>query len=255
MKILSSVTWQKIVVTVIAVLFGVQVRAAEFTVVSAAAVQVPVTELAMQFERMTGHRVRFEFATGGGVDDKMRDGGGADIVINDAMRLAKLISTHIIATTPVHALGVVQIGVAVRKGGRRPDLASVETFRTALLEAQSIAYGDPQKNATTGVHFKKVLEQLGLTDAIRPIELLAPNGLAVMRMVSSGKAEIGITQISEILHIQPDSLVGPLPTELQLSTTYAVAFGKSRTAAPAQQFVDLLLGAEGRARFVQAGFR
>ena len=236
-------------------LFGAQVHAADITLVSAAAVQDPVTELAAQFEHATGHRVRFKFSTAGGVDDLMRTGADVDIVINDQARLAKLMSDQSIPAAPVRSLGVVQIGVAVRRGGTRPDLSSAETFRAALLKAQSVAYGDPQKGATTGVHFAKILAQLGLTDAIQPIELLAPNGLAVMHMVSNGIAEIGITQISEILHIQPDTLVGPLPESLQLTTTYAVTFGKSNAAIPVQQFVELLLSAEGRRLFSQAGFR
>jgi molybdate transport system substrate-binding protein len=41
--------------------------------------------------------------------------------------------------------------------------------------------------------------------------------------VADGEAEIGLTQISEILPYTGAELVGPLPSEVQLSTTYVTA--------------------------------
>jgi molybdate transport system substrate-binding protein len=99
-----------------------------------------------------------------------------------------------------------------------------------------------------------VLERLGLADALKSKSLLAANGLEVMKLVANGDAELGITQISEILHIQGDALVGPLPQELQLSTTYSVAPGSADANPLAHQFAELLLSAAGRERFKHAGF-
>jgi molybdate transport system substrate-binding protein len=149
----------------------------------------------------------------------------------------------------------VRVGVAVRKGGARPDVSSAEAFRASLLNAQSVAYGDPAKGATTGIHFAKVLERLGLADALKSKSLLAANGLEVMKLVAKGDAELGITQISEILHIQGDTLVGPLPAELQLSTTYGVALGSTDIKPAARQFIELLLSTTGSERFRHAGFQ
>ena len=239
----------------LAVLAAASGWCAEITVLSAAAVQSPVSEMAAQFERATGNRVRFEFSTGGGVDARIKAGAHPDLVINDRLRLDKLAAAKLIATAAPRDLGTVQIGVALRKGGLRPDLSSVEAFRASLQKAQSVAYGDPQKGATTGIHFAKVLERLGLTDAVNAKALLAPNGLEVMKLVAGGTAELGITQISEIMHIQGDTLVGPLPQALQLSTTYSVGYGSDGIAPEARQFVELLLGPAGRERFSHAGFQ
>lgn len=233
---------------------SVTAGAAEITVLSAAAVQAPITEVAEQFERATGHHVRFEFSTAGGVENKLRAGAHPDVAINDQTRLTALTAGHFVADAPARILGVVQIGVAVRKGGQRPDISSADAFKASLLKAQSVAYGDPLKGPTTGIHFAKVLDQLGLTEIMKPKQMLAPNGLEVMRLVAAGKAELGITQVSEILHIQADTLVGPLPEALQLKTTYAVTFGQDDSSSAARQFVELLLSTEGRDRFIHAGF-
>lgn len=228
--------------------------AADITVISAAAVQVPVTELAEQFEKATGHHVIFEFSTAGGVENKVRGGARNDLVINAVSRLQGLATDGLVGPEPARSLGVVRMGVAVRKGGKAPDLSSTAAFRTSLLGAESIAYGDPAKGATTGIHFGKMLDKLGIQDAVRGKSQLAANGLEVMKLVAEGKAEIGVTQISEILHVKGDALAGPLPPELQLASNYGVALGSPIPKAAATQFADLLVSAEGRARFRHAGF-
>ncbi|MDB5755298.1 MAG: transporter substrate-binding protein [Massilia sp.] len=229
-------------------------QAADITVLSAAAVQVPVTELAERFEKATGNHVRFEFSTAGGVETKVRSGARPDLVINAAERLQGLAAGGFVAPGAARSLGIVRMGVAVRKGGKAPDLSSVETFKTSVLNAESIAYGDPAKGATTGIHFARVLERLGIQDAVRPKSKLAANGLEVMKLVAAGDAELGVTQISEILHVKGDTLVGPLPAELQLASNYSVAMGSATPQAAAAQFADLLVSEEGRARFKHAGF-
>jgi molybdate transport system substrate-binding protein len=218
--------------------------AAEITVLSAAAVQVPLEEVAAQFTKSTGLTVKLSFSTGGGVDAKIKAGEKFDVVINDQKRLTK----------PSQALGTVQIGVATRTGGVRPDVSSADAFKTSLQSVQSIAYGDPARGATTGIHFAKVLDQLGLVEVVRPKQLLAANGLEVMRLVASGEAEIGITQVSEILHIKGDSLVGPLPASLQLRTTYAASLGAEPATEVTRQFIDSLISQAGKERFRHAGF-
>jgi molybdate transport system substrate-binding protein len=228
--------------------------AADVTVMSAAAVQVPVTELAAQFEKATGNRVIFEFSTAGGVENKVRGGAKPDLVINAADRLQALAAGGLVGPAPARSLGVVRMGVAVRKGGKVPDLGSTAAFRASLLNAESLAYGDPARGATTGIHFGKMLDKLGIKDAVSGKSQLAANGLDVMKLVAEGKAEIGVTQISEILHVKGDTLVGPLPAELQLASDYSVAFGSATPPQAAAQFADLLVSEEGRARFRHAGF-
>lgn len=227
--------------------------AADISVLSAAAVQVPLTELAERFEQTTGHHVRLEFSTGGGVESKMRGGAHPDLVINAAERVQALAKDGL-AAPGARSLGIVHMGVAVRKGGKTPDLSSADAFRASLLAAPSIAYGDPAKGATTGIHFAKVLDRLGIQDAVRGKSLLAANGLDVMKLVAAGEAEIGVTQISEILHVKGDTLAGPLPAELQLASNYSVAHVSATPQAAAAQFADLLVSEEGRARFRHAGF-
>jgi molybdate transport system substrate-binding protein len=99
-----------------------------------------------------------------------------------------------------------------------------------------------------------MLDKLGIKDAVSGKSMLAANGLEVMKLVAEGKAEIGVTQISEILHVKGDALVGPLPAELQLASDYSVSLGSAAPKAAAAQFAELLVSEAGRARFRHAGF-
>ncbi len=242
-----------IVLGALAASFATGVVADEVRVLSAAAVQVPMTEAAAQFTRDTGHRVAFEFATAGQVDEKLTAGARPDIVINGSGRIAARISARAVNDAWFRDLGTVRIGVAVRKGAARPDLSSVAKFREALLRADSVAYGDPARGATTGIHFSRIVDQLDLRGALASRTLLAANGLDVVQKVARGEAELGITQVSEILHIDPTAYAGPLPDALQLATTYT-AWVPDAANVTARMFVEAMTSERGRERFHAAGF-
>jgi molybdate transport system substrate-binding protein len=234
---------------VTAVLSAAPPGATSVRVLSAAAVQVPVEEAAALFRAETDDDVIFEFATAGQVEAKAKAGASADLVITSRERMITLDPDQ----RRHRPLGTVSVGVAVRRGAARPDLSSADTFRASLARAGSIAYGNPAAGATTGIHFAQVLERLGLTRDVQSKAALAANGLEVMQRVKRGDVELGITQISEILHVAPETFAGPLPDELQLRTTY-VALLRVRSNVAAAAFLDRLTSAQARARFRAAGF-
>ncbi len=242
-----------IVLVALASCFAAGAGTDEIQVLSAAAVQVPVTEAAEQFTRDTGHRITFEFATAGQVDEKLAAGARPDIVINGSGRIASRTSGSIADAASVQDLGTVRIGVAARKGAARPDLSSVAKFREALVGAESIAYGDPARGATTGIHFSRIVDQLDLRVVLAAKTILAANGLDVVQKVARGEAELGITQVSEILHMDATLFVGPLPDALQLATTYT-AWVPDAANTTARLFVGAMTNKRGRERFRAAGF-
>jgi len=223
----------------------------ELKVLSAAAVKGPATEIAEHFTRGTGQRVVFEFITAGQVDEKLTAGARPDIVINTNARIAKRAAGSLAPF--VHDLGTVSVGVSVRAGAPRPDLRSVASFRESLLHAQSIAYTDPARGGTVGSQFAKVVDDLGLREALSRKVVFAADGLDVVRKVASGEVELGITQVSEILHIDATAYAGPLPEALHLTTTYAAWVPDSGNAT-ARKFVEAMTSEQGRERFHEAGF-
>ena len=64
----------------------------------------------------------------------------------------------------------VRMGVGVRDGAPKPDIATSEAFKRSLLAAKSITYVDPAQGATSGIHFASILKRFGIEDA-------TPNGV------------------------------------------------------------------------------
>jgi hypothetical protein len=77
-----------------------------------------------------------------------------------------------------------------------------------LPAAKRIAFSDPARGATAGIHFMKVIESLGVKDDVLRKATRARDGTETMRFVLEEKFDLGITQISEILQASPDAVSG-----------------------------------------------
>ena len=212
--------------------------------------------LAAQFENETGFSIAGEFSAVGRMNSRLRNGTPADAVILTSAVIEELTRDgHVLEGSAV-ALGTVQTGVAVRCGDQAPRVDTTDTLRNALLAANEIFIPDFQQ-ATAGIHFAKVLERLGLRDALQPRLRTDPNGATAMRtLAATGGRPIGCTQATEILATPGVRLVGPLPRGFELDTIYSAAVhARAADPAAASDFVRLLTGAESRERRAGAGFR
>lgn len=225
-------------------------HAEEISVLSTGAVTGPVTALAAEYQKKTGNTVKLEFGTAGQVEKKVAAGAKPDLLISTADRIA---AQPGVAMDRVRPLGSVRIGVAKSSDARKPDLESVDGFRSTLLEARTVAYSNPAGGATTGVHFAHVIDGLGLTHDLADKRILANDGFDVIRRVASGEAELGIAPVSEILMVAPATYAGLLPEPLQLSTTYSVWLVDTRPQA-AKDFFGALTSDAAHALFKSAGF-
>lgn len=127
------------------------------------------------------------------------------------------------------------IGVAVRKGAKRPDIASPEAFKRALLAAKAVAHS---KTGLSGIYFPTVLARLGIADEMKGKIVIPDAGTPVGELVAKGDAELGIQQISELLPVAGVEIVGPLPQPLQKITTFS---GGVLTAAKEPSLATALL--------------
>jgi molybdate transport system substrate-binding protein len=74
-------------------------------------------------------------------------------------------------------------------------------------------------------------DRLGLTAELKPktrlIGAVGGKPVVVCKAVADGNAELGIQQIAEIIAVPGVDLVGPLPPEIQHTTSFAVAVASS----------------------------
>jgi len=195
--------------------------ATEIKVLVTTAMKGAMDELAAAFEGATPHKVAVSYGPSGALAKRIAGGEAADLVVF-AGGVDELIARGKIVAAGRTDIAHAKIGVAVRKGEPRPDIATIEAFKRTLLSAKSVAFADPASGGASGVYLAKMLEHLGIATEINAKARLArggPDGM-VSAIVARGDAAIGLQQISEIMSVAGVDLVGPLPDELQTVTTY-----------------------------------
>jgi molybdate transport system substrate-binding protein len=229
-------------------LLASQTQAAEIKVLASTAVKTTLETLGPQFEKATGNKVDLTFAPASVLKEKIDQGTAFDVailttpIIDGLVASAKIESAH---TSIAHS----GIGVAIRKGAAKPDVGTREAFTQALLKANSVGY---TAGGATGAYLKVLFERLGIADALKPKLKLLQGGVG--EAVTTGEVEIGMTQISEILPYAGAELVGPLPKEIQLTTSFATAVGAgARQAEPATALIRFLTGPAAAAVFKAKG--
>lgn len=155
----------------------------------------------------------------GGVDAAKRIQAGEpfDLVFLASDAIDKLIAAGRIDARSKVDLAHSGVAVAVRAGAPRPDISSENTVRQAVLAARSISYS----TGPSGVALVKLFERWGIADSIRERVVQAPPGVPVGQLVARGEVELGFQQLSELIHVQGIVVVGPLPPEIQISTTFS----------------------------------
>ena len=227
--------------------------AAEIKVLSGGAVKAAVTDLGEAWSRETGHRVVITYATTGASMQKIAAGEPVDVIILAVEAIEQLVAQGTALARTKTDIARVGIGVAVREGAPKPDISSPEAVKQTMLAAKSVAYMDPSKGGTSGIHFTKVLEQMGIAAVVKSKAVLVDTGFAAER-VAKGEAELVVHQISEILPVKGVTLIGPLPREIQKVTVYsAVVAAKSEVQEAAQAFIASMMTQAARAKFAAVG--
>ena len=227
-------------------------EAAEIKVLGAGAVRSIVTELAQAFEKDTGHKVSLAFGTVGVTRQRLA-AEPADVVIMSDVAIDESIKQDRIVSGSRTDIARTGMGVGVRDGAPRPDIATPEAFKRTLLAAKSLTYVDPAQGATSGIHFAAILQTFGIADAMKPKTTLVPGGYPA-ELVAKGEVEMVVHQISEIVPVKGVTLVGPLPKAVQKVTVYSAGIAAKATAPEvARAFVAFLTAPSVRPKFAAAG--
>jgi molybdate transport system substrate-binding protein len=202
-----------------AALMTAAAQAAEITVVSSTAMTEFLEAAIPLFEQKTGNKVKANFLSSAILPGKVKDGVQADLVVttppiyDDLVKAGKLVAGSRADFIKSSA------GVAVRAGAPKPDVSTPEAFKAALLAAKSVGIS----KGPSGQYMVTLLDRLGIADAIKPKAVFTEAGQRVGTVIASGKAEIGVQQITELLASPGIDYIGPLPPALQTSIVYTTA--------------------------------
>ena len=176
-----------------------------------------------EFERETGISVTTLSGASQGkgpetIGAQLARGLAVDVVIMSREGLGELVAAGRIAAGTDADLATAGIGIAVRAGGHKPDVGTIEAFKQALLGAQLIAV----PASTSGIYLtKEIFPRLGIADRIK-IKVM-PRGAQAAALVASGEADLVVQPISELIHVPELDYAGPIPAELQLIQMFSAA--------------------------------
>jgi molybdate transport system substrate-binding protein len=222
-------------------------------ILSALAVKEVVEPAAHVFMQETGETFDNFYAPVGALTAKIAAGETADLTILIPSALEKLQQEGIV--TGRWDLGRVGIGIAIRDGAKGPDFSTPEAFKQMLLNARSIALTDPGVGGTAGIYLAGLLERMGIAETIKPKVQWQKNGFFSTQAVANGDAELGLTQMSEIVAVKGAVVAGPLPDALQSITTYCAGiFTAGKAQDKARAFIDKLRSPALHDKWKKAGF-
>lgn len=202
------------------------------------AIATVLTQVGPEFERTTGFRLRVMSDLPPAFARRAAAGEPFDLLISGSATVDEWIRAGRVVAVTRADLARSGIGVAVRVGARKPDIADLEAFRRAMMRAESIAY----LRVGSGLYLDSLFGRLGLADEIGA-KARRPAGDSVAVLVARGEVDLGLVVITQILTTSGVELAGPLPREIQSYVTFTAAVStRARVPASAGQLIRFLQG-------------
>jgi molybdate transport system substrate-binding protein len=211
--------------------------AADLKVISSGAVKEVVEEAVPAFEKASGHKLSITWAGGADIKKRISAGETYDAVIVSAGDIDAFIKGGKLAAGSRVDLMKSGVGIGIKEGAPKPDVSSTEAFKAALLSSKGIGYS----TGPSGAYLETLFGKLGIADQIKSKLKQTPSGVAVGTLLVNGGADIGLQQVSELIHYPGVTYLGPLPSDIEYITQFSGAVGATATdPAAANAFLTFL---------------
>lgn len=194
---------------------------AEIRILAPGSLRPVFVAVADEFQRNTGHTLSATYGSAGEITKRLETGDATDLAVIPTGVVAPLLEKGRIVAGSSVEIARVKVGIGIRAGNPKIDISSAEGLKRALLAANSITYTDPSRGGSAGVHFAKVLQRLGIEAEMKSKTTFAEGGVAYL--LAKGQADIGITQMSELVGIAGVDALGPLPSGLDHTSSFSAA--------------------------------
>lgn len=191
--------------------------------------------VALHAQASPGTEVNVESVGGVDAAKRVQAGEAFDAVVLASNAIDKLIAEgHVLAGSRVDLVHS-GVAVAVRAGAAQPDISSEAALKAAVLAAHTLGYS----TGPSGVQLAKLFERWGIAEQIADRIVTAAPGVPVGALVANGAVELGFQQLSELMNLEGIALLGPMPPEVQITTTFSAGIA---SASSQPEAVRELLG-------------
>jgi molybdate transport system substrate-binding protein len=225
-----------------ALLFSQQAAAqgADVHVLASNGIKAVLEDLLPQAQKAIGHPISVEYRPTSALKKDIDAGAAFDVVIVTAESISDLSKEGKTVGGEGTPLSRVGVGIGIRKGAPRPDISTPEAMKRAMLGAKAIAYGP---GGASLPYITKMLDTLGIADTMKAKTLLFDTSDQTNEAVAEGKADFGMTLVSEILPAKGVDLLGPFPDAFQGYVRFSAAVGaNSKNVEAGSALIKFLAG-------------
>ncbi len=181
------------------------------------ATRLLLAELCAAWQQQGGAPVTMESVGGVDAAKRVQAGEAFDVVVLASDAIDKLMASgHVVAGSRVDLVRS-DVAIAVRAGAPKPDVASEDALRRAVLAAPTLGYS----TGPSGVALTRLFERWGVAAEIAPRIVQAPPGVPVGTLVARGEVALGFQQRSELIHLEGIDLLGGMPAEVAITTIFS----------------------------------
>ncbi len=210
-------------------------------VLSTLAIAAPLRELGGRFERASGIALDAEYGPTVLLVKRLEAGMLPDVVALTKEKVDQYAAAGSIASGSAVDLVRSCVGVAVKAGAPRPAIATIAGFKQALIDARSIGYS---RAGASGLFFVELLTRLGIAEAVNAKATVIPEGFTA-ELAASGKVDLAIQQVSELMAVPGVDIVGPLPREIEPGSIFSAGiWAASSRRSEAARLIAFLASAE-----------
>ena len=196
-----------------------------------------LAELTQAYQAQTGVSVQIESVGGVDAAKRVQAGEAVDVVLLASDAIDRLMAAGAVQTGSRSDWVRSPVAVAVKAGATHPDLSNEAALKAAVLASPTLSYS----TGPSGVALAKLFERWGIADEIQSRIVQAPPGVPVGTLVARGEVALGFQQLSELIHVPGIRIVGPLPPEIQITTTFSAGVGvHSNQSAAARALLDYM---------------
>lgn len=232
---------------------GAAAQTSDVRVLASNGIKAVVEDLLPQSEHAIGHKISVEYRPTAALQKEIEGGEPFDVVIVTVESIAQLSKegkTLGGEGTPISRVGV---GIGIRKGAPKPDISTPEAIKRAMLGTKAIAYGSV--GASTP-YITRMFDTLGIAETMKAKTLLFDTSDGTNGAVADGKADFGITLVSEILPVKSLELLGPFPDPFQGYVRFSAAISaNAKNPEAANKLIRFLAGPDALASIKARGMQ